>query len=208
MNLLLTDLLTCPRCGPEFGLILLGHRIEERRVLEGELGCPNCRERYPVREGFGDLRAPPRSALEGAGSVPLPGSDDAPTTVAAMLGVAEGPGHLVLVGEVARHARALAGVVEGAEVVGVSESLRGWPEEEGVSRIASDAGLPFYSRKIRGVALQGPEAEDFLDEAARVVGPRSRVAVLDAPGGTRARLEDRGLSIVLEDRGAVVAVRE
>ena len=63
MHLLLTDRLTCPRCGPEFGLVLLADRLEDRRVLEGALGCPNCRDRYPVRDGFGDLRPPPRTDI-------------------------------------------------------------------------------------------------------------------------------------------------
>lgn len=51
MHLLLTDILSCPRCGPEFGLILLADRIEARRVLAGILGCANCRSKYPIREG-------------------------------------------------------------------------------------------------------------------------------------------------------------
>jgi uncharacterized protein YbaR (Trm112 family)/SAM-dependent methyltransferase len=58
VHLLLTDRVTCPRCGPRFGLILLAERVVDRRVLEGHLGCPNCREHYPVRKGYGDLRPP------------------------------------------------------------------------------------------------------------------------------------------------------
>ena len=57
MHLLLTDRLTCPRCGPSFGLILLADRMNDRRVVDGVLGCPNCRDGFPVRDGFGDLRA-------------------------------------------------------------------------------------------------------------------------------------------------------
>ncbi|HWK89996.1 MAG TPA: Trm112 family protein, partial [Longimicrobium sp.] len=56
MHILLTDLLTCPRCGPEHGLVLLADRIEERRVVRGRLGCPNCRETYPVAGTVADLR--------------------------------------------------------------------------------------------------------------------------------------------------------
>lgn len=207
MHILLTDLLTCPRCGPDFGLVLLGDVIEERRVLEGELGCPNCRERYPIREGFGDLRAPPRTPLGPVGDGPEPSSEEASLPVAALLGVTEGPGHLVLIGPVARHARALAAALENVEVVGVSPDLRAWDEEEGVSRMTAAPGLPFHSGRIRGVALRGGGADDFLDEAARVVGRRGRVAVLNAPDGTRECLEGHGLEILMEDDGAVVAVR-
>ena len=208
MHILLTDLLSCPRCGPEFGLILLGHAIEDRRVLEGELGCPNCRERYPVRDGFGDLRAPPRTALEPPAGPPKPEDPDRTLRVAALLGVSEGPGHLVLVGSVARHAGALHDAIDDVEVVGVDPDLRAWPETEGVSRIAARPRLPFFSGRIRGVALEGTGTAEFLDEAVRVVGPRGRVAVLDAPGGTRERLEEHGLEVVLDDQGAVAAVRK
>lgn len=208
MHLLLTDLLACPRCGPEFGLILLGHRIEERRVLEGELGCSNCRRTYPVRGGFADLRHPPRSGDGSPDGAPEPGGGEDATRVAALLGIVSGPGHLVLVGEPARHAPGVAGALDDVEVVAVDPALRGWDEEAGVSRMAAAPGLPFFSGRIRGVVLQGAGAGELLDEAVRVAGPRARVAVLDAPEGTRARLEGHGLSVVLDDRGHVVAARE
>lgn len=217
MHILLTDLLTCPRCGPEFGLILLGERIRDRRVLEGVLGCPNCREEYPVRNGFGDLRAPPRSPLPEPGEGPAPAEgeegegEEAATRLAALLGVREGPGYLVLVGPVVRYAPRLAAMLDEIEVVPVGTGPRAWDEAPGMSRIAADSGLPFYSRRIRGVVLDGEgPAQAFLDEAVRVVGPGSRVAVLDAPSGTRRRLEEGGLDPVLDDRdgaGVVVAGR-
>ena len=67
MNVTLTDHLVCPRCGPPFGLVLLARDVRERRVLEGEFGCPNCRDRFPVEKGFGDLRPPPRGVGAGEG---------------------------------------------------------------------------------------------------------------------------------------------
>ena len=72
MHLLLTDRLTCPRCGPEFGLILLADKLVDRVVHSGVLGCPNCRDAFQVEDGFADLRAPPRRGLE-AGRGKWPG---------------------------------------------------------------------------------------------------------------------------------------
>lgn len=208
MHILLTDLLTCPRCGPEFGLILLGDRIEDRRVLGGELGCPNCREQYPVRDGFGDLRAPPRNPLPPVVEPPEVRDDEEEVMrVAALLGVREGPGHLVLVGPVARTAPALVRMLDDVEVVTVESDLRAWSESDGVSRIAAGPGLPFYSRRIRGVVLDGEAGAPYLDEAVRVVGPSGRVAVIGASEDTRALLEEAGLETVLDDRGVVAAVR-
>ena len=207
MHILLTDLLTCPRCGPGFGLILLGDRIENRRVLEGVLGCPNCRERYPVRKGFGDLRAPPRSSLP-AVLPPAPADDEETVTrVAALLGVREGPGYLVLAGPVARAAPALAGLLERVEVVTMAPELREWKEEEGVSRLTASPGLPFQSRRIRGVFLDGPSGASFLEEAVRVVGPGGRIVVRGGEGGGRKTLEEGGLEVLVEEEETVVAVR-
>ena len=106
MNVLLVDYLACPRCGPAFGLVLVAREVEERRVRTGLLGCPNCRDEFPVEDGFGDLRPPPRSPLidadgasaqpatlrrAGASSRPAPppcdGSQDIALQIAAALGV-------------------------------------------------------------------------------------------------------------------------
>lgn len=215
MHLLLTDRLTCPRCGPEFGLVLLADRVEERRVYEGTLGCANCRERYSVRGGFGDLRAPPRAALPEPEPGPRAGertggageADETAMKLAALLGVSEGPGHLVLAGPVAGRARELAGLVPDVEVVAVSTDVRTWPEEPGVSRLVAGPGLPFFSRTIRGVALSGGAADDLLEEASRVVAAHGRVVLLDPPSRGRERLGRAGLQVVLEDGGVIVASR-
>src|SRR3954447_12829389 len=95
MHILLTDVLSCPRCGPAFGLVLLADRVEDRRVLEGRLGCPNCREQYPVVAGALDARLPAEragAADDAAGDAAATGGvDDAEAAVrlAALLGLAE-----------------------------------------------------------------------------------------------------------------------
>jgi uncharacterized protein YbaR (Trm112 family) len=204
MHLLLTDRLTCPRCGPEFGLILLADRLEERRILEGFLGCPNCRERYPVEGGFGDLRAPPRGELP---PVPphlsVPDPDDT-TRIAALLGVPRGPGHVLLVGGLARHAPSLARAVEDLEVIAVDPDLRAWTEQAGVSRIAVAPGLPFFRGALRGAALDGGCEPAFLREAGRVVAPFARVVVDGARDATAKGLEEMGFEILLVEGSTVV----
>lgn len=211
MHIVLTDLLTCPRCGPEFGLILRGDRVEDRRVLEGLLGCPNCREGYPVRNGFTDLRAPPRRPLPPVLEPPEPLQDEEEVLkLAALLGVREGPGNLVLVGPAARAAPALAKLLERVEVVTVASDLQGWEEEPGVSRMVAGPTLPFYGRRIRGVLLDGDAGDPYLDDAPRVVGPGGRLVVLHPRRDReriRARLRDEGLELVLDEPEAVVAAR-
>lgn len=221
MHLLLTDRLTCPRCGPEFGLILLARDVRNRRIIHGDFGCANCRETYPVEDGFGDLRSPPRTPLgdllqgTGEGRSHSPPEDPAPggketeaLRLAALLGVTEGPGTLLLKGPAATHAGAVAGLVGGVEVVGMDPSLRGRPEEEGVSRMVARPGFPFFSGTLRAVLLSGDVENRDLGEAVRVLAPRGRVVVLDASVRARRRLEREGLRILLDEPGVLVGLRE
>lgn len=205
MHILVTDLLTCVRCGPDFGLILLAEEITERRVIEGHLGCPNCRERYPVEGGFCDLRPAPRSRDE----VPSPGEDDPEGAfrVGALLGVREGPGLLLLTGSAARFAERLAAMIEGVEVVTAHPGLRAAPEAPGVSRISVAASLPFRSGGLRGVVLEGEEGLRLLGEGARVLGRGGRIVLFQPPPGASEALEGEGLELLLDSEAAVVAAR-
>jgi uncharacterized protein YbaR (Trm112 family) len=224
MHLLLTDRLSCPRCGPSFGLILRADRLESRAVLEGVLGCPNCRDAFPVVDGFADLRAPPRRALPaglaGAPSASAGRDASAGTDVAApedgderaerlvaLLGVVRGPGTIALVGEPARLAAAVAARVEDVQLVAVDPDMRFWPEGAGVTRLASGPGLPFFGSGMRAVAVDGRLGWEVLAEAARVVVPKGRVVIEHALDGTSERVHDVGLSVVAAQAGTVVATR-
>jgi len=210
VHLLLTDRLSCPRCGPEFGLILLSHAMHDRVVTEGVLGCPNCRDSFPVHEGFGDLRAPPRGE-PAAGFAGAPGTVadevEAAHRVIALLGVARGPGTLALVGEPSRYADALVAAVPDVHVVAVDPDLRHWPKAAGVSRMMSSPALPIFSRSLRGVAVDGRLGRVWIADAARVVAPLSRVVVTHASEGVAAELVERGLQVLAQDGETVVAVR-
>jgi uncharacterized protein YbaR (Trm112 family) len=221
MFLPLTDLLTCPRCGPEHGLILLAERIEDRRVLEGALGCPRCRQRYPVVGGCADLRgevgspeegeAAAEAAAEAAGAAaaagrPAAAEREEAIRLAALMGVAEGGGYALVLGPGAVHAPAIAALVEGLEVVAAAPQVTGWPEESGVSRLLVGEALPFHALSLRGVALTGGAAQ-LLEEAARVLSPVGRLVVDPVPAAAEARLEAAGLRVVAREGEALVAVR-
>lgn len=218
MHLLLTDRLACPRCGPEFGLILLADRMEERRVHEGRLGCPNCRDSFSVHGGFADLRAPPRGELApglagsdpgfGPGARPLEGKDaEGAERVTALLGIARGPGTVALIGGPARYARYLVDRVTDLDAVVVDPATVAWAEHPAVSRIVSWPGLPFFSGVLRGVAADGRLGKALLFEAARAAAPKCRVVVLEADAEAPKVLEEAGLSILAAEAGTVVAAR-
>ena len=208
MHLLLTDRLTCPRCGPEFGLILLAHDMVDRRVREGVLGCPNCRDEFPIQAGFGDLRAPPRRELAAGLAGTFDGHDAAEAQrIAALIGVTRGPGTVALVGGVAGHGPTIALLMEDLQIVGIDSDLMTWPADPSWSRIVSRPGLPFFSRTLRGVGLDGRLGRRWLDEAARVVAPMSRLVVTDATDETSAWLEQAGLKVMAAEEKTVVATR-
>lgn len=208
MHILLTDRLTCPRCGPEFGLVLLADRVEDRRILEGSLGCPNCRDQYPVRKGLGDLRPAPRSPLPEAPTGLQAREPGDVVRLAALVGVTEGPGHVLLTGSAEGFAPGLAEVLDGVELVAAGPRSRGWTESPGVSRIVMGRTIPTFSRTLRGVVLDGSAPDELLAEAARAVAPLARVVVLD-PGEEAADvLEALGLTLILREEGYLVAVRE
>ncbi len=207
MHLFLTDRLACPRCGPDFGLILLAHEVREHRIIRGDLGCSNCRETYPVEEGFGDLRLPPRSPLPPAALEVAEQDSEATLRVAAALGVAEGPGTLLLRGSVCRHARALSEMIPNVEVVADDPSGRMGEEEPGVSRMVTGAHLPFFDGTFRGVAAAGHQEDRAWVELVRVVAPLGRVVAMEAPGGTRESFREMGLEVLLDERGVLVGRR-
>ena len=204
MHLLLTDDLCCPRCGPAFGLILLADELEEKRLLGGDLGCANCRERYPVREGFADLRPPPADSPEDAGELPEGDAEEA-FRLAALLGVGEGPAVLLLLGDPAGQAERMSRLLDEVEVVGAHPALRGQPELAGVSRMMLGLPFPFRGGTLAGVACQGERPAEELTEVVRVLRPGGRVVWRHPPEGAGVRLEGLGLELLLQTRKAVVA---
>ena len=207
MYILLTDRLICPRCGPGHGLILMASRIENRRVLDGELGCSNCREQYPVRDGFADLRPRPAAPLEAPDQPPEPGERERALRLAALMGAPEGPGFALIVGGDARLAPAIADMIEQLEIVASYAPLAAWSERTGVSRVATGPRLPLTRGAMRAVALTGPAGDVSLEDAARVVSPVGRIVLDPAPADAESRLEAVGFEIAASQEATIVAKR-
>ncbi len=220
MNVLLVDYLACPRCGPAFGLVLVAREVEERRVRTGLLGCPNCRDEFPVEDGFGDLRPPPRSPLidaDGASAQPATprragassrpatppcdGSQDIALQIAAGLGVTEGSGVIVVSESHVDATEALARLVPSVEVAALGPAARG---TAGVSPMAVSEALPFRTGVARGVALAASDATPSAAEAARILAPDARVLVTGSDACTRATWEKTGLRTWVDQAGTLV----
>lgn len=205
MHLLLTDRLSCPRCGPGFGLILLADQLQDRRVLAGALGCSNCRDRFPIVDGLADLRPPPRTPLGEARPAPAP-DPAASAQLAALLGITEGPGNVGLLGPLVAHADALADAIPGIEVVAVDPSARGMAEREAVSRAVVGPYLPFTPWTFRALATSGGLAA--IDELLPLVARGGRLVLERPTEGEAEILERAGVRLLLRRPDWVVGLKE
>ena len=200
MHLLLTDKLTCPRCGPDHGLILLADRVEARRVYAGKLGCPNCRQHYAVRDGIAEMKVDETSDV--AGDVAIEAGK-----LAALLGVTEGPAMVLLLGGFEPIADAIADMLAEVEVIIAHGEVAAAAERMGVSRLRIGAAIPLHDRSMRAAAVANGGELAAVREAARVCGIAGRLVVFGASEEVRSWLGANGLRIMAEQGEILVAVR-
>lgn len=200
MHIILTDILICPRCGPEFGLVVLADEMTDRRIESGQLGCSNCRTFYPVQHGVPDLTG----GSEAVEAAPRAAEDveEAAYRAGALLGVGGGPSNLFLGGHDVAVAHRLAQILPDTLVVATAA-------EHGAQGPASllrhGAMLPFRDRSLRGVALAGKAADRLLEEGLRTLLPAARLVLDPAPADALERLETAGAELLLNEESVMVA---
>lgn len=193
MYLELAEALDCPECRSGFGLVAFVGEAEGRRVLRGRLGCPLCEVEYPIGGGaihFGGGGVEPSTELE------LP---DLPVRLAALLGVGERRGVVVLLGPgLGRHGADVARLAERAEVIAwldpgsAADGFDLADLEAGLDPIhgASATSWPVRERFLDGVAL-GLAPRAHLDEAARCLKPGGRLVILGSESDDAADPDER-----------------
>jgi uncharacterized protein YbaR (Trm112 family) len=232
MHILLTDILTCPVCGPEHGLILRSDRIADRRVQEGALGCPNCSRQFPIDLGIADLREPGAAGEEaaveassstkaggvdggidsstgGAGgeagaSGGVRGGDEAALRIAALLGLDQGNGFAMLLGPDAALAGLVAQKAPGYEIIADADHAA---SAHGVSRIRAGATIPIYAGRLRGLWLSGARTTSNLGSAAHALHPLGRLVLEPAPSNVEEAIAATGMRIIARQEQTVLAAR-
>jgi uncharacterized protein YbaR (Trm112 family) len=200
MLLSLTDQLACPRCGAGYGLVLLADRVEGRRVYDGKLGCARCRQEYPVRAGVADL-------MVDAPTTTTPDVGISADDLGALLGVAEGPALVLLLGAFERVAQQMAELVQDVEFIVGHAGVAPGDERIGVSRLRIGNVVPLRDRAVRGVAVADGAVLALVREAVRVCGLAARVVITNASGEVRTVLPQLGLHVLAEQGATLVAVR-
>jgi hypothetical protein len=176
MRLELAERLRCPATHVPTPMVVVATRVAGRELLEGVVGCPMCRLEGRVTEGTVRFAEPLGIVLSGGAP---PGADDEPDEdaidrAAALLGLGEPGGAVLLAGRYATLAAVLRERFEVATAV-----------------IETRAAIPFGDATFRAAALDlGPVP---LDAAPRTVVPGGRIVApssADVPAGLRELARD------------------
>ncbi|CAN5749433.1 hypothetical protein BH23GEM6_BH23GEM6_12830 [soil metagenome] len=207
LHILLTDVLTCPRCGPDFGLILMADEMQGRAVAEGRLGCLNCREGYRISNGVADLLLADSTAVTSTGADHFATHEDTDVAYrfAALLGASDLASTIFLGGLPHEVSAGVAKLLPDTQVAATAGAVDMSGAGSGQNWIRHGIRLPFRSQSMRGVALSGEAADRLLDEAVRILKHSGRLVLDPAPTRAVARLRKMGLELLLEQDGVVVA---
>ncbi len=206
MFLELTDLLTCPRCGPQHGLVLLVEEVQERRVRRGWLGCPRCRTDFRVDGGVADLRLDRESA--DAARHPV-SEDELALKIVALSGLGRERGYLLLGDRLGQAAPSVAQLAPELEIIAVSREppLEERGDADRLSWIVSDVHYPLLEYRLQGVVIAPGNDREVTAAAARRVAVGGRLVIFDAGGEDLEEVERAGLTILAAEGGTAVAER-
>ena len=155
-------------------LVATSDEMVARHIVRGELGCPVCFARYPVREGVVDFSAGASHPREYAAH------ESMALRVAALLDLVEPGGMVVLAGAWSAAANELLEMIEGVQLLALDYS-RELQSGGALSLALIGDVLPLAAASARGIALDAAHATpSLLAGAARALAPKGR---LIAPAG-------------------------
>jgi hypothetical protein len=178
----LVDSLRCVRPHEDSWLIARADELVARHIVQGELGCPICEARYAVRDGVANFRGAERAFPSETSSTAPQDASAAALRAAALLGLTEPGGLVVLAGEWSACADALHGLAEGVQLLALdpAPTLR---SGGALSLALIPDALPLAAASARGIALDAAHATpSLLAAASRALAPGGR---LIAPASAR-----------------------
>ncbi|HUK22783.1 MAG TPA: hypothetical protein VLV45_14670 [Gemmatimonadales bacterium] len=162
MHIELTEMLRCPEPHELAFLVLSTGEMVGRSIRSGIVGCPLCRREYRIANGIVDFGGSGRG--EG-GRFPLP----QPETLQAVLDLSGPGGLVVLLGNAARSAPALAALMGGIHFVGVNPP-KDVEELPMLSVLRAAAVIPLRPSVARGVVVGADTlSAPWIAEAAAVL---------------------------------------
>lgn len=171
MYIELTEFLRCPEDHDDAFCIVLPDEMAGRTIMRGVIGCPVCRREYPIRDGVAEFGGQP-PAVPVAPAAPLD-----PDIVAALLGLTNPGGFVILLGSAATLAAALAERLGGVHFVGIN-APDGTEVSPALTLLNHQRKIPLRSAVARGVVVPAEMAHAaWLGEGARVLLRGQRVVV-------------------------------
>ena len=141
--------------------------------MDGELGCHVCESHYPIRDGVADFGSWEKERVSVPASAPP--ADSAAMRLAALLGLTEPGGIVLLVGDSGSLAHPLAMMVGDTQLLVVNPVER-IGIADNVSALTTSAALPLANASCRGAAVDALHATPgFLDELTRVLRSGARL---------------------------------
>ena len=156
-----------------------------RHIVRGELGCPVCGARYPVRDGVADFTADARESSEARivdARLASSTDDGLALRAAALLALTEPGGIVVLAGEWSAAANEILELTENVQLLAL-DYVPGMRSGGALSLARIGDVLPLAAGAARGIALDAAHATpSLLAGAARALAPGGR---LIAPASAR-----------------------
>lgn len=186
----LVDTLRCLAPHADTWLVATVERLEHRHIIEGRLGCPECRAEYPVRRGIADFTRGEQVVRAHEAAVP---DESELLRAGALLDLRSEGGTIVLGGRWSGLAAALAGTY-GVQALVVNPP-DAWATAAGASALLVTHGLPIAEGSVRGVLLDAcTSGSPLLASAVRALRSGGRlIAPADAP------LPDDATELVRDD---------
>jgi hypothetical protein len=182
MFLELVDSLRCVRPHEDSWLVARADELIDRHIVRGELGCPVCEARYAVRGGVADFAVEVSRATDSAPRAPrADATADAESNqalalrAAALLGLTEPGGLVVLTGEWSACADDLLEMVDGVQLLAL-DPAPALQSGGALSLALIPDVLPLAAESARGIALDAAHATpSLLAGAARALAPSGRL---------------------------------
>jgi len=179
MHIELTEMLRCPESHREDAMVLSTGEMVGRMVRYGVIGCSVCRKEFLITNGIVDFTGSEalKEMERGAGSRKAPVAP-APADLQALLELSGPGGFVVLVGDAARHAVGLAGLMAGIHFVGVNPPPD-VAELPVLSLLRTGSVIPLRQSIARGVVVGADLATSpWLVEAHRILLRGRRLVAL------------------------------
>jgi len=173
------DALRCLRPHESTWLVVAADRMVGRSIERGTLGCPVCRAEYPIVDGVAYFGAEPGGPAAARADPPPRADPELVLRAAALLGLADGGGTVVLGGTWGAAATGLLDLAPAHYLLlDPPHTVRA---SDGVSVIRTSGALPLTAACVRGVALDNATAAaSVLESAARALRSGGRLV---APAG-------------------------